>query len=116
MICCATNRSEIAGCSNARFAVAVKSPFDRSSCRATKSLFVNEALDTVLIFIVAGFKSQSGVTESFFDENMELSNLRKQVDELQISRDSLQEQVKTKSDKIEKLVGPHMLSLRRLSF
>ena len=33
-ICRATNRSEIA----ARFAVAVKSPFDRSSCRAIKSL------------------------------------------------------------------------------
>lgn len=71
----------------------------------------------MLIFIFAGFKSQSGVAESFFDENMELSNLRKQVDELQISRDSLQEQVTTKSEKIEKLVGRHMLSLRRnLSF
>ena len=71
----------------------------------------------MLIFIVSGFKSHSGVTESFFDENMELSNLRKQVDELQISRDSLQEQVTTKSEKIEKLVGRHMLSLRlNLSF
>lgn len=71
----------------------------------------------MLIFIFAGFKSQSGVAESFFDENMELSNLRKQVDELQISRDYLQEQVTTKSEKIEKLVGRHMLSLRRnLSF
>ena len=38
-ICRATNRSEISGCSHARFAVAVKSPFDRSSCRA---LCVNE--------------------------------------------------------------------------
>lgn len=55
------------------------------------------------LLLAQSFKSQSGVTESFFDENMELSNLRKQVDELQISRDSLQEQVKTKSDKIEKL-------------
>ena len=43
-ICRATNRSEIGGCSYARFAVAVKSPFDRSSCRASKSLCVNEAL------------------------------------------------------------------------
>ena len=41
-ICRATNRSEIGGCSHARFAVAVKSPFDRSSYRATKSLCVNE--------------------------------------------------------------------------
>ena len=43
-MCRATNRSEIGGCSHARFAVAVKSPFDRSSCRASKSLCVNEAL------------------------------------------------------------------------
>ena len=43
-ICRATNRSEIGGCSHAQFAVAVKSPFDHSSCRATKSLCVNEAL------------------------------------------------------------------------
>ncbi|KAK2560279.1 General vesicular transport factor p115 [Acropora cervicornis] len=55
------------------------------------------------LLLAQSFKSQSGVTESFFDENMELSNLRKQVDELQISRDSLQEQVTTKSEKIEKL-------------
>ena len=41
-ICRTTNRSEIAGCSHARFAVAVKSPFDRSSCRTIKSLCVNE--------------------------------------------------------------------------
>ena len=41
-ICRATNRSEIAGCSHARFAVAVKSLFDRSSCRTIKSLCVNE--------------------------------------------------------------------------
>ena len=34
--------SEIGGFSHARFAVAVKSPFDRSSYSATKSLCVNE--------------------------------------------------------------------------
>ena len=45
-ICRATNRSEIASCSHARFAVAVKSPFDRSSCRAIKSLCVKEPLDS----------------------------------------------------------------------
>ena len=36
---------------------------------------------------------------------MELSNLRNQVSELQLSRDSLQEQMTTKDEKIEKLVG-----------
>ena len=43
-ICRDTNRSETADCSHARFTVAVKSPFDRRVCRATKSLCVNEAL------------------------------------------------------------------------
>ena len=43
-ICRATNRSEIGGCSHARFAIALKSAFDCSSCRATKSLCVNEPL------------------------------------------------------------------------
>ena len=37
VICQATNCSEIAGCSHARFAVAVKSLFNRSSWRAIKS-------------------------------------------------------------------------------
>ena len=54
-ICRATNRSEIAGCSHARFAVAVKSPFDRSSCRAIKSLCVNEPLESQLSH---GYKEQ----------------------------------------------------------
>ena len=35
-ICRSTNRSEIAGCSHARFAVAVKSPFDHSSLSRDK--------------------------------------------------------------------------------
>ena len=59
--------------------------------------------------LFSGLKPQTGVSESFFDENMELSNLRNQVSELQLSRDSLQEQMTTKDEKIEKLVG-HLFS------
>ena len=59
--------------------------------------------------LFSGLKPQTGVSESFFDENMELSNLRNQVSELQFSRDSLQEQMTTKDEKIEKLVG-HLFS------
>lgn len=55
--------------------------------------------------IFAGFKPQTGITESFFDDNMEMSNLRNQVSDLQLSRDTLQEQVTTKDDKIQKLVS-----------
>ena len=55
--------------------------------------------------IFAGFKPQTGISESFFDDNMEMSNLRNQVSDLQLSRDTLQEQVTTKDDKIQKLVS-----------
>lgn len=53
----------------------------------------------------AGLKPQTGVAESFFDENVELSTLRNQVSELQLSQDSLQEQVTSKNDKIKMLVS-----------
>ena len=53
----------------------------------------------------ADYQTQTGVTESFFTEGEELTNLKKQVSDLQQSRDSLQEQVRTKDEKIEKLVS-----------
>lgn len=59
----------------------------------------------------AAFQPQSsGVTESFFTENVELTNLRNQVSDLQLSRDSLQEDVKTKDEKIGKLVSATLRS------
>ena len=65
--------------------------------------------------LFSGLKPQTGVSESFFDENMELSNLRNQVSELQLSRDSLQEQMTTKDEKIEKLLG-HLFSQIKCPF
>ena len=64
-MCRATNRSEIGGCSHVRFAVAVKSPFVRSSCCASKSLCVN----------VVRFHSPAGCNQrtcavSHFGENL----------------------------------------------
>ncbi|RMX42738.1 hypothetical protein pdam_00014155 [Pocillopora damicornis] len=56
------------------------------------------------LLVAQTFQPQSsGVTESFFTENVELTNLRNQVSDLQLSRDSLQEDVKTKDEKIGKL-------------
>ncbi|XP_058948947.2 general vesicular transport factor p115-like [Pocillopora verrucosa] len=56
------------------------------------------------LLVAQTFQPQSsGVTESFFTENVELTNLRNQVSDLQLSRDSLQEDVKTKDQKIGKL-------------
>ena len=45
------------------------------------------------------------MTESFFTEGEELTNLKTQVSDLHQSRDSLQEQVRAKDEKIEKLVS-----------
>ncbi|PFX22857.1 General vesicular transport factor p115 [Stylophora pistillata] len=56
------------------------------------------------LLVAQTFQPQSsGVTESFFTENEELTNLRNQVSDLQMSRDSLQEDVRTRDEKIEKL-------------
>lgn len=82
-----------------------------SSLRTKKKCHIKaERLKSEIIHpLFSGLKLQTGVSESFFDENMELSNLRNQVSELQFSRDSLQEQMTTKDEKIEKLVG-HLFS------
>ena len=53
----------------------------------------------------ADFQQQTGVTESFFTEGEEVTSLKKQMSDVQQSRDSLQEQVRTKDEKIEKLVS-----------
>ena len=53
----------------------------------------------------ADYQAQTGVAESFFTEGEELTNLKKQVSDLEQSRDSLQEQARTKDEKIEKLVS-----------
>lgn len=55
------------------------------------------------LLVAQNFKPQTGVSESFFDENMEITNLRNQVSDLQLNRDSLQEQITTKDEKIGKL-------------
>ena len=62
-------------------------------------------LSISLTSLFADYQAQTGVTESFFTEGEELTNLKKQVSDLQQSRDSLQEQVRTKDEKIEKLVS-----------
>ena len=53
----------------------------------------------------ADYQQQTGVTESFFTEGEEVTSLKKQMSDVQQSRDSLQEQVRTKDEKIEKLVS-----------
>lgn len=53
----------------------------------------------------ADYQPQRGVTESFFTEGEELTSLKNQMSDLQQSRDSLQEQIRTKDEKIEKLVS-----------
>ena len=57
------------------------------------------------MYFSADYQPQTGVTESFFTEGEELTSLKNQVSDLQQSRDSLQEQIRTKTEKIEKLVS-----------
>ena len=72
---------------------------------------VDSLLSSSVDFIITGLKPQTGVTESFFGENMELSNLRNEVNELQLSRDSLQEEISLKNDKIQKLVRENIVAI-----
>ena len=65
-ICRATNRSEIGGCSHAQFAVAVKSPFDHRSCRATKSLCVNEALHSQISRTQLAYTRSVSLRKTYF--------------------------------------------------